>query len=363
MSVTTLAFTGYGLASSLGGAITAAAAFRAGIVRAAYRESFSVDLPDGEEAPVACHAARPVTEGFELHGLWLRLADLALADLRMNLTRAGQAWETCWRDTALIVVLPAITAERFGAPDPAPHEDCLRWFLHPLLASLPERPRSHVLLARGASGVADGILRVQVLCAAGEVTRGIVLAVDSLCDRSSLEWLVASGRLKLPGHPVGLQPGEAAVCLVVEPIVGEPRPGQVVIAGAAHDLAPRTDVGPSGMTGMLAGQAGRRCLEQVRPGTQRLVADHYVDLNGEEERSLAWGHLLAQTTPWMVLSQRESWYPVGGFGDTGAASAALACVLAIRAIERGYARTATALVWTNAESTGAPAVIMLEHCR
>lgn len=337
-----LALTGMGLASSLGGVITAAAAFRAGIVRASERESVSVDLPDGSEAPVYVHAARPVMEGFEHHGLWLRLAGLALADLRANLERDGRAWATCWSDTALVVVLPTIDAERFGVTDPAPYEDCVRWFVQPLLEHLPAAPRVQMVLAIGAGGTARGLQRLAEILHAGEARYGVLLAVDSLCDRTSIEWLVGQARLKLPGHPVGLQPGEAAACLVVEVMESSSSTAQLFITGIAGESE---GAATAVALPVAVVRAWQQCLEQVLPSPQRVVADHYLDFNGEEERALAWGHLQSQTAMRMTVEHRQTWVPVGGFGDTGAVRGALSCILAARALQRGYAKADQALVW------------------
>jgi 3-oxoacyl-[acyl-carrier-protein] synthase I len=342
VNVSRLALTGMGLASSLGGVIGAAAAFRAGIVRACERESLSVDLPDGNEAPVCVHAARPVMEGFEHHGLWLRLASATLADLRANWERDGRVWTTCWNDTALVVVLPTIDPERFGMTDPAPHEDCVRWFVQPLLEQLPAAPRVQVVLAVGAGGTARGLQRLAEILHAGEARYGVLLAVDSLCDRTSIEWLIGQGRLKLPGHPVGLQPGEAAACLVVESIESSSSAAPIFITGMAFESETSATAVASPVT---VARAWQRCLEQVLPSPQRVVADHYLDHNGEEERALAWGHLLPQVAQRMTVEHRQTWAPAGGFGDTGAARGALGCILAARSLQRGYAKSDKALVW------------------
>ena len=84
---------------------------------------------------------------------------------------------------------------------------------------------------------------------------------------------------------------------------------------------------------------------QVLPSPQRVVADRYLDFNGEEERALAWGHLQSQMAMRMIVEHRQTWVPVGGFGDTGAVRGALSCILAARALQRGYAKTDQALVW------------------
>jgi 3-oxoacyl-[acyl-carrier-protein] synthase-1 len=91
------------------------------------------------------------------------------------------------------------------------------------------------------------------------------------------------------------------------------------------------------------------------------MADHYLDANGEAERADAWGHLLSQTAPALRTDHQAIWIPAAGFGETGAARGALACVLASRAFARGYARNPQALVWLCAEDAARQALLRIDH--
>ena len=50
------------------------------------------------------------------------------------------------------------------------------------------------------------------------------------------------------------------------------------------------------------------------------------------------------------------WYPAASFGDTGAASGAVALCMAIRAFERGYAPAQTATIISSADGSNRAAV-------
>ena len=102
-------------------------------------------------------------------------------------------------------------------------------------------------------------------------------------------------------------------------------------------------------------QAISRALASASP---RLVDDVYCDLNGERYRSEEWGFCVLRVQEHLRfggewLAATDCW------GDMGAASGVLSCVLAVRAWARGYARGPRALLWGSSDH-GLRAALLLE---
>ena len=345
--------TAVGLASSMGGIVQAAAAFRAGMTRAQAIPWLSATGHDGEPVAIIGHPARPLVEGLDGFAAWLRLARLA--------------WDDCWSNTAatasrpqspdsigVILVMPRIHLARHGWEDDDHatllDEQVTARLLAQLGLAIPQDRRA--VFASDHAGTAQAFLLAEERLAAGSWRKVIVLAVDSLLDPSSVTWLAEQGRLKVIGSSHGIAPGEAAVCLMLEPDDGSA--GITVISSAVHaDESSRPRPDPIAVAG-----SWRRLLSADVNQPDRPPADHWLDHTGEEWRALSWGYLLSssplgQTNPRIHL-------PAEGFGATGAASAALACALAVRAFRRGYAKTDESLVWS-VDDAGDTALIRLCH--
>jgi 3-oxoacyl-[acyl-carrier-protein] synthase I len=345
--------TAVGLASSLGGIVQAAAAFRAGITRAQAIPWLSATGHDGEPVAVIGHPARPLVEGLDGFAAWLRLARLA--------------WDDCWSNTAattarpqrpdgigVILVMPRIHLARHGWGD----DDHLALLDEHVTARLLAQiglpiPQDHrAVFACDHGGTAQAFLLAEERLAAGSWRQAIVLAVDSLIDPSSVTWLAEQGRLKIIGSSHGIAPGEAAVCLVLAPADGSA--GITVVSSAVHadeSSKPRPD--PIAVAGSWRG-----LLPADLNQTERPSVDHWLDHTGEEWRALSWGHLLSSSP--LGRTNPRIHLPAEGFGATGAASGALACALALRAFRRGYAKSDESFVWS-VDDDGATALIRLCH--
>jgi 3-oxoacyl-[acyl-carrier-protein] synthase I len=347
--------TAVGLASSLGGIVQAAAAFRAGITRAQAIPWLSATGHDGEPVAVIGHPARPLVEGLDGFAAWLRLARFA--------------WDDCWSNTAangsrpqrpdgigVILVMPRIHLARHGWEDDDHAALLDEHVTARLLAQvgLAISQDHRAVFACDHSGTAQAFLLAEERLASGSWRKAIVLAVDSLIDPSSVIWLAEQGRLKDIGSSHGIAPGEAAVCLMLEPEDGSG--GITVMSSAVHtDVSSRSRPDP-----ITVAAHWRSLLPADMNQPDRPPVDHWLDHTGEEWRALSWGHLLSssplgQTNPWIHL-------PAEGFGTTGAASGALACALAVRAFRRRYAKTDESLVWS-VDDAGATSLIHLRHKR
>jgi 3-oxoacyl-[acyl-carrier-protein] synthase-1 len=80
------------------------------------------------------------------------------------------------------------------------------------------------------------------------------------------------------------------------------------------------------------------------------------DLNGEPYRAIDWGNALVRRI--RALAEPVLWCPALWFGDTGAASGAVALCLAARAFERSYAPAPWSLVLSSADGPDRAAVIV-----
>ena len=109
---------------------------------------------------------------------------------------------------------------------------------------------------------------------------------------------------------------------------------------------------------------GQGLQQAIRAALEGSLSEHAPptlllgDLNGLERRAGDWGHALVRLRSAVDLGHLPLWLPALSFGETGAASGALAVCLAARAFERGYAPGGHALVWLASEN-GARGAITL----
>lgn len=301
----------------------------------------------------------PAADGFEGEGRLAILAATALQDLalRADLFRAPL------RQAAVVCAVPApgriargldlvsdrrrreIRATVAAAPglEPALLDRVFQ------LADVPIDVRSREVRDAGHAGVAhglrDGVDGVQ----SGRLRHAVVGGVDSLLDGSTLEWLDDTERLKAPGRPLGLQPGEAAAFLLVERADAARTAGRMPLArvvGTATGEEPAalldacTPLG-RGLASTVLGLPGR-----VLETAGWILSDH----NGEAYRALEWGHaLLRLGARAPQIREAPVTYPAIAFGDTGTASGAVACCLAIEAFARGWAPANGAVVLSTGE--------------
>ncbi len=364
---TPLRITGIGLASSLGCRVeTAAAAFRAGMSRAQSAPSFTIETPDGEEQAINIHQARPVVEGLEGFARWLHLAQQAWTDLCRFTALTSEQLTRTRPPLGLIVILPAITIDRFGWEDeqsPAIlDQEVLVPFLQHCRLTVP--PEHRVVLCHDRTGLAEALRLAEEGFAGNRWGRVVILAVDSHLDAASLESLLATDRLKTPTHPVGVVAGEAAACLLLESPADTQIGVDTGVRIAAYGRSAEAPVDGTPSPSPMGDQLARRMLQtwESLPATGRptlSMYDHYLDLTGETWRAQAWGHLLALTAHTHSGTTLSTWLPASGFGEVGAAGPGLSLCLAVRAFQRSYARHSHAVIWS-LQSTGEVSVIQLD---
>jgi 3-oxoacyl-[acyl-carrier-protein] synthase-1 len=338
--------TGVGMSSSVGGAIGGAAAIRAGLSRPGplvFEQPGGGDVPE----PLTGHPVSGVTDGTFCYGRWIRLAHAALLDL----ARGGVLEDPRrWSRTALVVAVPDHLHERYPRPDAMTDQELSTAYVGRLLGLLgwPVAPARTTLVRRGHAGPLEALQAAEALLASGH-ERVIVLAADTFVESPTLAWLHAQGRLKTPDNPVGVMAGEAAAAVLIE------APGFAPLASitGAPTLAILASVVLEAETGFDArrdrglGRAVSAAAEHaLRRAGARLPfsGDLYVDLDGKEGRAYDFGVMLSHLGPTLLGPRHRARFPAVALGHTGAAAAAVAVVLGVRSLVRGYARSEHVLV-------------------
>jgi 3-oxoacyl-[acyl-carrier-protein] synthase-1 len=341
--------TSMGANTPLGSTVTTCACVRAGVRRSTALDREVADTDEGQ-VPVIGH---PVLTASGVRGE-TRLLALATPALREVMYGAAPA---SMNRVGLYLALPdmAARAKICGEAPPTPIG-----LLERLCAAvdLPGNPPVVSAFPHGPSGFAAALKAAATALAAGEVEGAIVGAVDSLCDDLALDALAAEMRLKGGDTPVGLEPGEGAAFLLLSAdaraAAGRSSLGTVSGVGVARE--PGQDA-PTGRGWQEATANVVAACGSFPPGNTWFL----IDLNGEERRAHDWGRVqIALKTSAPGLLPAPEWYPAAAFGDTGAAGAALAIQIAIRAFERGYAPAACAAILTSGDD-GSRAVIRVER--
>ena len=331
-------FTSIGLVTSLGhDAVTVAAAARAGIVRPAPLLVWVDNAETDDPEPVVGHPVDELADGFDGMGRLLRLAELGLMDL-LTTTPPEVLKAAHWLvalPESLSLTPPPDLSDLDAPPVPQPEVSPQR--LPPEhLRGLIERvtgvplPPARLSVFDGRVGVIRALGHAQRLCEQGQIC--IVGAVDTLVDSEITRTLYAHGRLLSGGNGVGLQPGEAAAFVTLEPIGPRPALG-------------RPGAGALGPDHLYSGRPalGKGLAATAKQLPSREAAWPLSDCNGEIHRSTEWGYAAIQNEV-LRSSLDHATYPATSVGDTGAASPAVGLVLALRAFARGYAPTDTALL-------------------
>lgn len=185
--------------------------------------------------------------------------------------------------------------------------------------------------------------------------------VDSPFEPATLAWLESNNLIARDGVRNGFTPGEGAgmVALMTRgERVRRRLPVLARVRAVASGREPRSLDSEVGLLGEGLSEVVRRVTEGLHAPTER-VDDIYCDINGERHRADEWG-FTALRLPTAFKDATAYRTPVGSWGDVGAASGALGCVLATQAWSRGYARGPRALVWASS-TTGLRGATVLEQ--
>lgn len=214
-------------------------------------------------------------------------------------------------------------------------------------------------------GHASALRALQVAPSSVERSPGVcvICGVDSYLDAHTLDWLDSNRRVMRAGIRDGFNPGEAAGAIAVasddaRAHWGLPSLARVRDVGLSMETRSPTD--PVGLLGEGLTRALTSACVGLRTPDEH-IDDIYCDINGERHRSDEWGFTLLRA-PGVFRDGTDYRTGADAWGDVGAASAALGCVLAVQAWRRGYASGALAAVWGSSVA-GLRGVVLLEHGR
>ncbi|WP_123784084.1 hypothetical protein [Corallococcus macrosporus] len=309
------------------------------------------------------HPVRIFTDGFNIVGRWMRLAQGSIRDLVRYGGLPPATDKGFWRLTGLIVITPYHNDERLLNDSETSQEDVRHAYLEPLRQSLevPIARENAELVCLGQAGVAWAIQQATHWMTTKRLERLIVVAADSYCDPLTLDWLSAYRRLKTPDNPCGLAPGEAGAAFLLEaPASARRRQPEMRLAidGVATAVEPNHFFTRKPIVGVALSEVLAQTL--VTSSTSSFKGDLVSDLNGENWRAREMGNARVRLADHLDESVRVL-MPATSVGDTGAASGALSLCVAARAIVRGYARTGQVLVATSSERGHVGALILRKN--
>ncbi|WAM24127.1 hypothetical protein [Myxococcus sp. NMCA1] len=308
---------------------SSAAAIRAGISR--YAEYPFADA-QGEPVVIASDGLLdPKLEGRERV---LQLLESALGEVEAKL--GAEVLSLC--QLSVLLACPEFR--------PGFSEDDEGWLLNAVDARYrARRSGARVVLAgRGHAGALRAVEQAQRECAEGKDHLFLVAGADSYHHTETFLWLERARRFAQPGIRSGFTPGEGAACLALMSAGLRRRlrlPGLAVVRGARTAQERQLRDSNTGSLGVGMTEAVEGAVTGLKL-PQEGVDDLYTDINGERYRSEEWGFVVLRTpSVWKFTGYSA---PCSCWGDVGAASGALGCILAVRAFARGYARGPRALV-------------------
>jgi 3-oxoacyl-[acyl-carrier-protein] synthase-1 len=349
-----LLITSLGMICSVGHDVaTACASVRAGLSRPKPIPHFSILDPETQE-PISLNGypLAGFAEGFNIVGFWIRVGLAALEDLIAYGHLPGPTDVAFWSNTGLIATTPPVNDARFESDDSITPDFMKKAYLNRLLQVFPYPLRAANLdiVCVGHGGAIRAIERAQAMISERGMERVIVLAVDSYLDPMTLEWLAVRDRLKTAENPVGLIPGEAGACFLVETRTSaQRRQGRAVASVAMPGLSLEPNHFFSGNLsqgeGLEAAARGALSSAASRQPFEGLI---FSDCNGEEWRAYELGCARVRLSS-DVGPAATFMFPCMSLGDVGAASGAVAVCLAARSLERGYAGYDRVLVLSSSD--------------
>ena len=292
--------------------------------------------------PVVGHPV-PTVAGFQGEA---RLLSLAIPALRELVSSTGLDTSA---EVALCIGLPDLEARGRAAGTAGPPK--LRLFDRMVEYSglrVPSHAR-HAIPA-GQCGFAFALRAALEFLAQNRTSACIAGGVDTFCDDLGVDALAAQERLKTEDNPVGLQPGEAAAFVLLESTDAVRRRKARVLAhfsGLAMAEDPRPKDHPP------VGEGLALALERLATESGALMPGEtwfMTDRNGEAIRANDWGYCQQRLTARMPgLLPTSEWTIATSLGDTGAASGALATLVAIRGFARAYAPGRCAVIVSSSD--------------
>ena len=260
MSDGATAVSGMGLQSSIGGVVTAAAAFRCGMSRAEELPEWPYfDEVEQDDHILVGHPATGVAPGFQGIARLLKLGTNALKDLGASVDLASLDLAR----TGVFLVLPPNCAEVERRPGELLQRLCT-------IARLRADAQSQRTSFEGRVGIANAIRDAQTQLENGRLDHVVVGAIDTFLTAERISTLIESGEIKTEDNPVGLVPGEAAAFILLEQMEGTRRRSGRTVAfiqtpvSAATSAAPRYQTTPQRMPPRATNAQTRRARRSAR---------------------------------------------------------------------------------------------------
>lgn len=209
----------------------------------------------------------------------------------------------------------------------------------------------------GRIGWFEALKQTSLLLQQGICKHMIVLAVDSLLENGTLQMLDQNGRLKSERNLDGFIPGEAAAAVLLETsetAMARNAKIRAVVEGIGVGSEPQ----PFDSNGVCLGDGLTHAVSESVPQKSgaRKISWVISDCNGESHRGKEWGHCLNRLLNHLNIS--HDWYPATALGETGAATAGIACVLAANSWEHSVAPASVCLVVASGEGAGRGALVL-----
>lgn len=326
---------------------TSAAAMRAGISRLV-EHPFMVDA-NGDRI---INGRDPVLDPALLGAK--RLVEIAKSPLLEVAAKLSEKTEVRIPVTCLL----GLPEERpgFSNPDADLVAQALRDLPLPGLSEVTLEPfgRGH---AAALAGLAEARSRIE----RGQSEICIVGGVDSYLHHETLDWLQSHRQLAIADARSAFYPGEGA--------------GFVALANDRarrqhqwSSLATLEGTGIANETKLIKsdddnfGEALTRAVIAAASGVRGAsgaIEEIYCDINGERFRAEEWGFVLLRAAQFFRDGTQYR-CPAAGWGDMGAASAALNAALAIPRWNNDLARGPLAMLWGSSES-GLRAAVLLQQ--
>ena len=321
-----------------------------------------LDAAEQVPTPLVGHPVHGVTDGFPIGTRLVRLGVSAFADLSAQVGAPRRDDRMFWSGCRVVLVLPHLRHVRFQSEDMDCTDAALNGVIAPLLRALglPVAPDEVQIIEAGHAGTAAALAWASERMGREGVKACLVLAIDSLLDDLSLEWLASSGRLKGDGIPCGLVPGEAGVCFLIEDRAqavarGATIAAEVIGSGYGED----TSGEQSPVTrGRKIAEVFAAALPPTTGAPECFSGTLFTDHNGEVFRS----HVLAVARqvlePGGLLVDGPPVMPATGFGETGAASGAVGLCAAVHHLWREPGRAGRAAVISFSDRGGCGVIIL-----
>lgn len=348
------AITGLSMITSVGrDVVSSCAAIRSGISRPREIDYFEVlDLESQDAVPLVGHPIRGFTEGFNLVGLWIRIAKVCLLDLIKQENLPDKSDIKFWQKTALIGSLPYINDDRFLSDEDATTDLVKETYLYQLHEELDIAiPLSNLhVVCMGHTAAIAAIAVAKDLMSSANIERVIVLAVDSYLDTLTLEWLYKYNRLKTSANPIGLSPGEAGACFLLESTSACNKRNAPVYA-LVEGFGIGKEINNYFSEEVNRGVGLSRVIEQSLNNTSLdlpFIGDLISDQNGENwrARELAGARILMSK---ILNMDSPLIFPSMSIGDVGSASGGIFICIAVRSFIKHYSHGKWALILTSTE--------------